>query len=252
MSLSNRTIGLLSTPFEGGGGPSHSTIDLIWTAADAAEYLAEGNKLERVLYGLRYLRDGRPERADAPELPPDEKKLVAVAEDLANRLLQYEQVDRERLDEALASDGMLLDDKGHLRSARPHDEPADRLEAYVTDLFGGRDEFKVARRHFEQAARAFDRGDYEAANAQYRSALDATFDTLAHALGCPTAKRGGAARKWLTENGRLEDDEAEILKAFAGFAGRAGSHAGLSGAADSQLRRHFATALITFGIAKLG
>jgi len=36
------------------------------------------------------------------------------------------------------------------------------------------------------------------------------------------------------------------------FAGRAGSHAGLSGAADSQLRRHFATALIAFAVAKLG
>ena len=46
-------------------------------------------------------------------------------------------------------------------------------------------------------------------------------------------------------------DETELLKAFAAFAGRAGSHAGLSGAADSQLRRHFATALIAFGVAKL-
>jgi uncharacterized protein YutE (UPF0331/DUF86 family) len=252
MSLSNRTIGLLAAPFEGGNGPSHSTIDLIWTTADAADYIGDGNKLDRVLFGLRYLRDGRPEREFAPELPPDDKKLQAVAEDLANRLLQYEDVDRERLDEALASDGMMLDERGRLRSVRPKDAPADRLGVYVGELFGKRDEFKVASRHFEQASRAFDRGDYEAANAQYRSALDATFDTLAHALGCPAGKKGGAARKWLTENGHLEDDEADLLKAFAGFAGRAGSHAGLSGAADSQLRRHFATALIAFGVSKLG
>jgi hypothetical protein len=36
------------------------------------------------------------------------------------------------------------------------------------------------------------------------------------------------------------------------FAGRAGSHAGISDQVDAQLRRHFATALTSFGIAKLG
>jgi hypothetical protein len=252
MGLSNRTIGLLALPFEGGQGPSHSTIDLIWTTADAFDYLGSGNKLDRVLYGLRYLRDGKPETEFTPELAPDEKKLTAVAEDLAGRLLQYDLIHPERLTEALASDGMALDEKGRLRSARPEDAPADRLAEYVDELFGKRDEFKVASRHFVQAGRAFDRADYEAANSQYRSALDATFDALAHALGCPTGKTGGTARKWLADNGHLEADESELLKAFAGFAGRAGSHAGLSGAADAQLRRHFATALIAFGVSKLG
>lgn len=36
------------------------------------------------------------------------------------------------------------------------------------------------------------------------------------------------------------------------FAGRAGSHAGISEAADAQLRRHFAAALISFALMKLG
>jgi hypothetical protein len=35
------------------------------------------------------------------------------------------------------------------------------------------------------------------------------------------------------------------------FAGRAGSHPGLSDAVDCQVRRHMATALIVFGAAKL-
>jgi hypothetical protein len=191
VSLSNRTIGILAAPFESGAGPSHSTIDLVF--ADAVDYLPqEGNKLERVLYGLRRLRDGVPSRYSPDnELEPDEKKLIAVVEGLADRLLQYQYIDRDRLDEALAADGLHLDERGHIRSARPQDEPADRLQAHVTDLFGSRDEFKVARRHYEQAGRAFDRGDYEAANAQFRSALDATFDTLAHGLGCPSSKQGG-------------------------------------------------------------
>jgi hypothetical protein len=134
---------------------------------------------------------------------------------------------------------------------RPADEPADRLAEHVEELFGGSDEFEVARRHYEQASRAFDRGDYEAANAQYRAAFDATYNVLAHAKGCPARRRGGDARRWLAENGFLEGDESDLLKTFFTFAGRAGSHAGLSDAADSQLRRHFTTALIAFGIGKL-
>ena len=42
------------------------------------------------------------------------------------------------------------------------------------------------------------------------------------------------------------------MKAFATFAGDAGSHAGLSDAVESGLRRHFAASLIAFGVAKLG
>jgi hypothetical protein len=91
-----------------------------------------------------------------------------------------------------------------------------------------------------------------AANAQYRSALDATYDVLAADNGCPAKNKGGAARKWLADNGHLAADESELLRAAAAFAGAKGSHAGLSDAADSQIRRPIITALIVWGIAKLG
>jgi hypothetical protein len=110
----------------------------------------------------------------------------------------------------------------------------------------------VARRHYQQANRAFDNRDYEAANAQFRSAFDAVFDALATGIGAPARCKGGAARKWLAEKGYLDQDESELLRSFSAFAGSSGSHAGLSDATDSQLRRHFATALIAFGISKLG
>jgi hypothetical protein len=42
------------------------------------------------------------------------------------------------------------------------------------------------------------------------------------------------------------------MRSFARFAGRDGSHAGLSDASESQLRRHFSTALTAFAVAKLG
>ena len=161
-------------------------------------------------------------------------------------LMQEPHVDAEKLDAALAKDGLAVYD-----SEEPKDEPADRLATFLGSLFADRPALKVARRHYEQATRAFERGDWEAANSQFRSACDATFDALAHAKGCPTGKKGGVARRWLEEHSFLEKDEAELSRAFMAFAGRAGSHAGISDQVDAQLRRHMATALMSFVIAKL-
>jgi hypothetical protein len=72
MALSNRVFALLAEPFHGGDGPTRSTINLVWASGDATEYLGDGNKLDTVLNGLKYLRDGRPDH----DLPPDHSKLV--------------------------------------------------------------------------------------------------------------------------------------------------------------------------------
>lgn len=251
MGLSNRTLALLARSFEGGEGLSHATIELIWTSADAIDYLpVEGNKLNRVLGGLRALQRGVEARGWDTALEPDEEKLRLVAGDLSARLMASRLIDPEELEATLARDGFALDDDD-LTTVRPPDEPADRLAAHVTALFGERPELHVARNHYEQASRAFDRGDWEAANAQLRSGCDAVYHQLGERHGCPKNRTGGKARQWLQSQGLLEPDEAELLRSFMAFAGRAGSHAGLSGAADSQLRRHFATALIAFAVANL-
>src|SRR4051812_39310106 len=101
VTLSSRTIAALAKPFEGGGGPTHSSIEIIWTAADALPYLGEGNKLERVLGGLRALRVGSFASADRPALPPDHDKLQAVANELAMRLVASGYIDAESVEEAL-------------------------------------------------------------------------------------------------------------------------------------------------------
>lgn len=101
MALPNKVIARLAQPFEGGGGPSHTTVDRIWTAADAYEYLGEGNKAERVLGGLRSLRDGRRASAGQQPLPPDPTKLDEVASELATRLVAQGLVDPSLVNEAL-------------------------------------------------------------------------------------------------------------------------------------------------------
>jgi predicted nucleotide-binding protein len=103
VSLSSQTIAALAKPFHGGEGPSHSTIQLIWTSAGAEEYLGEGNKLDRVLGGLRALKDGRRAQQGAAALRPDHEKLRIVASELATTLLAHSLVDEQSIAEALES-----------------------------------------------------------------------------------------------------------------------------------------------------
>lgn len=104
MTLSGRTIARLAAPFEGGAGPSHSTIDNIWLGEDAAEYLpSEGNKAERVRGGLKALRDGRAAGPFGAAVPASPEKLRRVAEELAERLLSSELVAADDVAEALGS-----------------------------------------------------------------------------------------------------------------------------------------------------
>jgi hypothetical protein len=237
-------MSLLAKPFEGGMGPSHAVIELIWATAGAETYLpAEGNKLQRVLGGLKALQD----RAGDPFDGAAARQLEQVVSELATRLMLESEVDADQLDAALAKDGYAM----YAGDGDARDEPVDRLAAFLRTLFGERSTLDVARNHYEQATRAFERDDWEAANAQFRSACDATFDALAHAKGCPKNKKGGAARQWLETSGLLAKDEADLTRAFMAFAGRAGSHAGISDQVDAQLRRHFATALMSFVITKL-
>jgi hypothetical protein len=254
VSLSNRTIAMLADAFFGGAGPSHARIDAIWDLNGATAYLvpeAQGNKQQRVLYSLRRLRDGLARGGWDGDLPPNEATLHRVAGELAATLVDGQYIDVGQLEEALARDGLALHGD-QLVEERPRDAPADDAATRTLRIFGDRAELAVAKNHFEQAERAFDNGDWEAANSQYRSAFDATYDALAHAQGCPAERTGGRARRWLQDQGIIEEDEADLMKSFVTFAGRDGSHAGLSDATDSQLRRHFASALIGFGVAKLG
>lgn len=102
MTLSGRTIARLAAPFEGGAGPSHSTIDNIWLGEDAAEYLpSEGNKADRVRGGLKALRDGRAAGPFGAAVSASPEKLRRVAGELAERLLSSGLVAADDVGEAL-------------------------------------------------------------------------------------------------------------------------------------------------------
>jgi predicted nucleotide-binding protein len=105
VALSSKTIAALAKPFDHGYGPSHSTIELIWTAAGAEAYLPrEGNKLDRVLSGLRALKNGTQSQGALSALGPNHEKLRLVASELATALVARNFVDEESVAEALEFD----------------------------------------------------------------------------------------------------------------------------------------------------
>jgi hypothetical protein len=249
MSVSDQTIGLIAKEFFDGGGFSGSRIDNVWIVAGVGKYLPTGpsNKLTKVQTGLTNLRDGCTQ--DGKDLGPQKEKLRTVIKEIATEL-EIDLDGNSRLAKALTKDGFASDGSGEVIGAKK-DTPATRLAEYLDELFQGDERFDVARNHYMQANAAFDNRHWESANAQFRSAFEATFNVLAHANGCPPNKNGGVARKWLQGNDLLDKGEADLIQSFGSFASDAGSHAGLSDQGECQLRRHFVTALMVYGIKKL-
>lgn len=254
--ISDTTIRLLSEPFRGGDGPSRAELELIWRTAEVATYLPDEfdpysgeryNKLESVSYGLKWLRDGFQEGPDEEDRnPPQHEKLVRVLRELTS-VLKVDLEDGSHLARSLKADGFVNDEFGFL-VPKSDATPAGKLSDYVRDILEADPKFAVASDHYRQAQAAHERGDWAAANSQYRSTFDAALDALAHGLGCPKSKKGGDARQWLTNNDHLDKYETNLFKSFAAFAGEKGSHAGISNPAECQVRRHMVAALLTYAV----
>src|SRR5918998_675599 len=106
--------------------------------------------------------------------------------------------------------------------------------------------FDTALNHLNQAESAFNRREWESANAQIRSCLEAVFEGVAGAR-LHTTETGGAARKELAEKGLLPRYEARLVQHFMDVAGGAGSHAGMSN--EDEARGRFLAGL---GICYIG
>ncbi len=104
----------------------------------------------------------------------------------------------------------------------------------------------VALRHFDEAEASFAADNFEAANSQYRSFLEAQFNAVA-AIRLKVDETGGAARKRLQEEGLLTEREGRFLQASMDIIGEHGSHAGLSSRDQAASRR-----LTAFGVAFVG
>jgi hypothetical protein len=117
----------------------------------------------------------------------------------------------------------------------------------------GRAGFDAASRHYQQAWENLVLGNWEAANAQLRSFLEALFDDLAVRLYPEVAgpeNSGGARRKLLQNRGFIESENASFIKGFFEMAHTKGAHPGHSSEEDCRLRHAVSTQLAGYYLDK--
>ena len=154
----------------------------------------------------------------------------------------------EALHRALERDGFTVED-GTIRRTLPRafDLPAADDEVHVLlDRYG----FATSRGHLDQAIAAHARGDWAAANGQFRSFTESLFDSIAEHLnaGAPGLPATGHPRQqWLANrnppffSAALNEWTGQGTGFIQGFFRRlhpAGAHPGLSDEEDSTFRLH--------------
>jgi hypothetical protein len=123
----------------------------------AGEYLGEGNKLDRVLGGLRALRDGGVDAAGRTPLRPDHEKLRAVASSLASRLVAGNDVDAEAVAEAMEDPGGSVAETAALTEKHDRQQRSSFLRSAPeapSDDMSAADRSKVMVVHGQDAAAA--------------------------------------------------------------------------------------------------
>ena len=153
----------------------------------------------------------------------------------------------EALNRGLERDGFTIEG-GQLRRALPVvlDLPAADDEVHVLlDRYA----FAISRGHLDQGIAAHARGDWAAANAQFRPFIESLFDSIAEhlAAGAALPSAGHQRRIWLANlnppffSPALNEWDGQGHGFFEGFFRRlhpAGVHPGLSDDEDSTFRLH--------------
>ncbi len=118
--------------------------------------------------------------------------------------------------------------------------PASQEELWAIKARLQRQGLDIALNHLNQAESTFSRREWEAANGQIRSCLEALFNRVAE-VRLQSKKTGGLARKELENKGILPEREARLVQTFMDVAGEAGSHAGMS--SEDEARGRFLAGL---------
>ena len=114
--------------------------------------------------------------------------------------------------------------------------------------------FDIASNHLEQAVDNAARAQWEAANSQIRSFLEALCDSIASRIyqGSSNPPSQGQARIYMTEVGFLSSEESDLLKALFQVLHGQGGHAGTSSSDDCHRRLLMAVAMSNYYLDRLG
>ena len=147
---------------------------------------------------------------------------------------------------ALERDGFTVED-GTLRRTLPDalalPQADDEVHALL-DHYG----FGTSRGHLDQGIAAHVRGDWAAANAQFRAFIESLLDEVARHYGCPAAMAtSGQRRTWLAQKNppffiaglnEWDNQGHGFIEAFFRRLHPQGAHPGLSDEDDSTFRLH--------------
>ena len=170
--------------------------------------------------------------------------------DLANRVLDSEYA-REQYTALLASlavDGFEWGLDSLVPSMPLPAQPAPEVTALETDL--NSHELRVAATHYRQAIDNFVDRNYEAANGQLRSFLEALFRSVGVSAGAQDNVGADAAVVHLRRQGVLDDAESQFLRGIWAGAQDNGPHAGLTNEEEARFRLHTATAAARYLLRK--
>ena len=148
---------------------------------------------------------------------------------------------------ALDRDGFTVED-GHLRRALPQALDLPQADDEVHALLGAYG-FDVPTGHLDQGIAAHSRGDWAAANAQFRPFVEGLFDEIAATLagGGPLPPTGEPRRQWLAQLNppfffdslnEWRTDGKGFFQTFYRRLHPQGAHPGLSDEEDSTFRLH--------------
>jgi hypothetical protein len=250
--FSRRTI-LAATDVLGAQGHTEITRFLLEQGLEDA--IAGRSRADRANGVARLLIQNPNQRNDLGENLSDAVVTAMVANAISSSFGGYPnafQLDRfkERfpgLYRGLERDGFVVDG-GQLRRALPvaldlpqaDDEVHARLDHYG---------FAVSKGHLDQGITAHARGDWAAANAQFRPFIENLFDCIAEriAAGTELPAAGHQRRQWLSktnppffsaELNEWSGDGKGFLEGFFRRLHPAGAHPGLSDEEDSTFRLH--------------
>jgi hypothetical protein len=174
-----------------------------------------------------------------------------VYDQLFRRQFSHERFCKEfaQLDRALARDGFTVE-RGLLRRSLPEALDLPKADDEVHVLLA-ETRLDVPLGHLNQGIAAHARGDWAAANAQFRAAVESLFDgiavRLAERLGLEAPPAGNESRIWLSRSHppfflpELNEWTGRGTGFFEGLFRRLhpqGAHPGLSGEVDSTFRLH--------------
>lgn len=149
------------------------------------------------------------------------------------------------LHRGLERDGFTVEG-GQLRRALPEALDLPKADDEVHALLD-RYAFTVSKGHLDQGIAAHARGDWAAANAQFRPFIESLFDAIAERLGAGAVPAGNQRRIWLANRNppfflqELNEWDGQghgFMEAFFRRLHPAGAHPGLSDEDDSTFRLH--------------